>query len=83
MSFSGGIHLDGNLDMPGKIELTPATIAQITNGKAKVQGNIPFTLKLTGPAWSPTVQDLDIKPAVSQIVKEAGVSLIRSISNWR
>jgi AsmA protein len=76
MSFTGGIHLDGNLDLPGKIELTPATIAQITNGKAKVQGNIPFTLKLTGPAWSPTVQDLDLKPAVSQIVKEAGVSLI-------
>ena len=76
MSFTGGIRLDGNLDLPGKIELTPATISQITNGKAKVQGNIPFALRLTGPAWSPTVQDLDVKPAVSQIVKEAGVSLI-------
>ena len=76
MSFSGGIHLDGMLDLPGKIELTPATIAQITGGRVKVQQNIPFSVRLTGPAWSPQVQELDLKPAISQIVKEAGVSLL-------
>jgi AsmA protein len=76
MSFTGGINLEGTVDLPGKIELTPATISQITGGKVKVQGNIPFTVHLTGPAWSPQVQDLDLKPAVSQIVKEAGANLL-------
>ncbi|HEY2028004.1 MAG TPA: AsmA-like C-terminal region-containing protein [Myxococcales bacterium] len=76
MSFTGGIHLDGMLDLPGKIELTPATISQITGGKAKVQGNIPFSVHLTGPAWNPTVSDLDLKPAVTEIIKDAGASLI-------
>lgn len=76
MSFTGGIKLDGTLDLPGKIELTPATILQITAGKVKVAQNIPFSVRLTGPAWSPQVQDLDLKPAISQIVKEAGASLL-------
>jgi AsmA protein len=76
MSFTGGIRLDGMLDLPGKIELTPATIAQITGGKVKVQGNIPFSVRLTGPAWNPSVQDLDLKPAVAEIVKQAGANLI-------
>jgi AsmA protein len=76
MSFTGGIRLDGMMDLPGKIELTPATIAQITGGKAKVQGNIPFSVRLTGPAWNPTVSDLDLKPAVTEIIKDAGASLL-------
>jgi AsmA protein len=76
MSFTGGIRLDGMMDLPGKIELTPATIAQITNGKAKVQENIPFSVRVVGPAWNPTIQDLDLKPAVAQIIKEAGASLV-------
>ncbi len=76
MSFTGGIHLDGMLDLPGKIELTPATVSQITAGRVKVQQNIPFSVRLTGPAWSPQVQELDLKPAIAQIMKEAGASLL-------
>ena len=76
MSFTGGIHLDGMLDLPGKIELTPATLSQITGGRVKLQQNIPFSVRLTGPAWSPQVQELDLKPAISMIVKEAGASLL-------
>ena len=37
---------------------------------------IPVNLKLAGPAWSPSVTDLDLKPAVAQIVKEGGAALI-------
>ena len=37
---------------------------------------IPVNLKLIGPAWSPTISDLDLKPAVSQIVKEGGAALV-------
>jgi AsmA protein len=76
MSFTGGIRLDGAMDLPGKIELTPATISQITGGKAKVQNNIPFAVHLAGPAWNPSVENLDVKPAAMEIAKEAGTGLI-------
>ncbi|MGZ6143048.1 MAG: AsmA-like C-terminal region-containing protein, partial [Myxococcales bacterium] len=76
MTFSGGIHLDGMLDMPGTIALSPQTIAEITGGKAKPSQSIPVQVRLTGPAWSPSVTDLDLKPAVAQIVKEAGSAVV-------
>ncbi|MCA1829377.1 MAG: YdbH domain-containing protein [Myxococcales bacterium] len=76
MTFSGGIHVDGMLDMPGTISLAPQTIAAITGGKVKPSAPIPVNLKLIGPAWSPTLSDLDLKPAVNQIVKEAGSALV-------
>jgi AsmA protein len=68
--------MDGTLDLPGTVSLSPATIATITGGKVKPSNPIPVSLRLIGPAWSPTVADLDLKPAVSQIVKEGGAALI-------
>ena len=76
LSFSGGMRVDGTLDLPGTISLAPQTIAALTGGKVKPAQPIPVNLKLTGPAWSPTVTDLDLKPAVSQIVKEGGAALL-------
>ena len=76
LSFSGGMRVDGQLDLPGTVSLAPSTIAAITGGKVKPAQPIPVNLKLTGPAWSPTVTDLDLKPAVSQIVKEGGAALL-------
>ncbi|HTO96282.1 MAG TPA: AsmA family protein [Myxococcales bacterium] len=76
LSFTGGMRVDGTLDLPGTVSLSPATISAITGGKVKPQGPVPVSLKLVGPAWSPSVTDLDLKPAVSQIVKEAGSSLL-------
>ena len=76
MTFSGGMHLDGMLDMPGTISLSPSTISAITGGKVKPSAAIPVSVRLIGPAWSPSVSDLDLKPAVNQIVKEAGTALV-------
>ena len=53
-----------------------AQTVAITGGKVKPAQAIPVNLKLTGPAWSPSVSDLDLKPAVSQIVKEGGAALV-------
>ena len=75
LSFGGGVRVDGNLDLGGTVSLSPQTIAAITSGKVKPAGAIPVNLKLTGPAWSPSVTDLDLKPAVAQIVKEGGAAL--------
>src|SRR3954470_179493 len=76
MTFSGGMRVDGNLDLGGVVALSPATISAITGGKVKPAGAIPVNLKLVGPAWSPSVTDLDLKPAVNQIVKEGGAALV-------
>jgi AsmA protein len=79
MSFTGGIRLDGTLDLPGTIALTPATVSALTNGRVKPSGNIPVGLRLVGPAWNPQVADLDLKGAVSEIVKSAGSSLLGGV----
>ena len=76
MSFSGGMRLDGTLDLPGTVSLSPETISTLTGGKVKPPNAIPVTLKLVGPAWSPTVSDLDLKPAVNEIVKQGGAALV-------
>src|SRR5437868_4259576 len=59
LTFSGGMRVDGTLDLPGTVALAPATIAAITGGKVKPSQPIPVNLKLIGPAWSPTISDLD------------------------
>jgi len=76
MSFSGGMRMDGTLDLPGSVSLSPETISTITGGKVKPASAIPVTLKLVGPAWSPSVADLDLKPAVNEIVKQGGAALV-------
>jgi AsmA protein len=79
MSFTGGIRLDGTLDLPGTIALTPATVSALTNGRVKPSGNIPVGLRLVGPAWNPQVADLDLKGAVSEILKSAGSNLLGGV----
>ncbi len=76
MTFAGGMRLDGSLDLSGTVALAPAVISAITGGKVKPSNPVPVNLKLIGPAWSPSVSDLDLKPAVNQIVKEGGSALV-------
>src|SRR5262249_37294882 len=79
LSFTGGVRLDGTLDMPGVVALTPATVEQLTGGRVKLTTNVPVGLRLVGPATNPSVADLDVKDAVEAIVKSAGSSLVSGI----
>ncbi len=76
MSFTGGIRVDGNLDLPGTVSLSPQTVATLTQGKVRPKDPVPVKLRLTGPAWNPTVTDLDLKPAVEMIARQAGSALL-------
>ncbi|HUJ27648.1 MAG TPA: AsmA family protein [Myxococcales bacterium] len=76
VALLGGMRVDGDLALAGTVKLAPATVAAITSDKVKPAGPIPVSLELTGPAWSPSVTNLDLKPAVSQIVKEGGTALV-------
>jgi AsmA protein len=79
MSFSGGVRLDGTLDMPGTVSLTPAMVQQLTGGRVKLTTNVPVGLRLVGPATKPTVTDLDAKGAIESIAKAAGSSLVSGL----
>jgi AsmA protein len=79
MSFTGGARLDGTLDMPGTVSLTPALVQQITGGRVKLSTSVPVGLRLIGPASKPSVTDVDAKGAIEAIVKSAGSSLVSGV----
>ena len=79
MNFSGGVRLDGTLDMPGTVALTPAMVQQLTGGRVKLATNVPVGLRLVGAATNPSVTDIDAKGAIEAIVKSAGSSLVSGL----
>ena len=76
IELTGGFRLDGTLDMPATVALSPQTVATITGGKARPAAPIPVRFRLTGPAWGPSLSEMDLGPAVSAIVKEAGSAAV-------
>ena len=72
----GGIRLDGGLDLPVHVALAPATIAALTGGKVHPAAAIPVTLRVSGPAWSPTLAEISLEPAVKAILQQAGTSAL-------
>jgi AsmA protein len=71
VALEGGVRLDGTLEMPATIALSPALIAKLTGGRAKPQAPIPVAFRLTGPAWSPRIEGLSLDGAIQAIVKQA------------
>ncbi|BDG08751.1 DUF748 domain-containing protein [Anaeromyxobacter paludicola] len=76
LDVTGAFGLDGNLDMPATIQLAPATVASLTGGKVTPAAPLPVTFRLAGPAWSPSLADLQLRPAVEAIAKQAGSALV-------
>jgi AsmA protein len=77
LSSEGGlVRLDGTLDLPLTIALAPDTIASLTGGRARPSEPVPVALRVTGPAWSPHLSDLALRPAVAAIVKSAGAAAL-------
>jgi AsmA protein len=71
IEVTGGFRVDGTVDMPVTVALSPQTVASITGGKARPAGPVTVAFRLSGPAWSPSVSGMDLGPAVNAIVKEA------------
>ncbi len=78
VTLSGGTIglLDGALNLPGTVALSPATVATLTAGKAKVNAPVVIGLRLTGPATSPSVSDVQLGDAAATIGKAAAAGLI-------
>ncbi|HVE87273.1 MAG TPA: AsmA-like C-terminal region-containing protein, partial [Myxococcales bacterium] len=71
LSLQGGVHLDGELDLAGLLNLSPEAVSKITRGKVVPKEPFPLPLKITGPAWKPNVAIVDLKTPVAALVKLA------------
>lgn len=76
LKVEGGFELDGGLAMPTTLLLSPQAVSDLTGGKAKVTEPIPFSFKLVGKAWSPSLSGLDVMPAVKTIGAQLGVAAV-------
>lgn len=76
LKIEGGFELDGGLAMPTTLLLSPKAVSDLTGGKAKVTEPIPFSFKLVGKAWSPSLSELDVMPAVKVIGAQLGAAAI-------
>jgi AsmA protein len=79
ITLGGGVGLSGTLALAGTVALTPATIKTLTGGKVTPPEPIPVALSLSGPAWSPQISGLDVKPAALTVARLAGASTLRSL----
>ncbi len=68
--------MDGALDLPVTVALSPEAIATLTGGRARPGEPVPVALRVTGPAWDPHLGDLALQPAVAAIVKSAGAAAL-------
>jgi AsmA protein len=74
--IEGSFGLDGELDMPTTLTLSPGAVAELTAGRAKVDAPLPFSFKVVGKAWSPRLAGLDVKPAAKVIVEKLGAAAL-------
>ncbi|MGC3999221.1 MAG: AsmA-like C-terminal region-containing protein [Anaeromyxobacter sp.] len=70
IKLDGGVRLDGSLDMPATLALSPELISKITGGKAKVSSPVPVDFKLAGAAWSPRLDGLALDGAAKTIASD-------------
>ncbi len=79
LTLSGGFSVDGTLALKGGAELAPALLSKMTAGSITLDQPLPLSLKIGGPAWSPKVEGLDFKPAVTVLAKAAALSLAKQV----
>jgi AsmA protein len=76
LSLTGGVRLDGSLEMPGTVQLSPDLVVRLTGGRARPTSPIPVTFRLAGPAWKPSVTDVSVASAVQAILKDVAAGAI-------
>jgi AsmA protein len=76
LSAEGAFGFDGELDMPTTLALSPAAVADVTGGKARVDRPLPFAFKLEGKAWNPRITGLDVQPAVRTLAESVGLQAL-------
>jgi AsmA protein len=77
--LSGGVHLDGTLEMPATVALSPEVIARITGGRVKPGSPVPLSFRLSGPASSPRIEGLSVEGAAKALLGESAEGALGKI----
>jgi AsmA protein len=67
LEITGGFRLDGALEMPARLSISPEAVARLTGGRARPAGAVPVDFKLAGQAWSPRIEGLGLEAALKAI----------------
>jgi AsmA protein len=76
LELSGGMRLDGTLQMPATVALAPDLVAKITGGRVKPAAPIPLTFKLAGAASSPRIEGLSVDAAAKSLAGQAATGAL-------
>ena len=76
VELGGGVGLDGTLDMPATVALSPEAVARLTGDRVKPEAPVPVSFKLVGPASSPGIEGLNVDAAARSIVARAAKSAV-------
>lgn len=71
ISVDGGVRLDGTLDMPTTVALSPELVGRLTGGRARLKEPVPVGFRLSGAAWSPRLDGLALDGAARSIAQQA------------
>lgn len=76
VTLGGGVKLDGTLEMPATMGLSPELIARITGGRAKPKEPIPVSFRIAGPTVKPRLEGLSLDAAAKAIASEAAAGAV-------
>jgi AsmA protein len=76
LEVTGAVGLDGTLDLPGTLSLSPETVARLTLGKVRLAAPLPIAFTLAGPAWKPRLEKLGLDGAVKALAAQAAAGAL-------
>ena len=76
LQLEGAFGLDGTIDMPATLALSPEAVSALTLGRVRVTEPLPIGFRLGGPAWKPRVEGLVLDGAVKALVTAAATSAL-------
>jgi AsmA protein len=76
VKIEGGIGLDGSLQLPTTVALSPEVVSRITGGQVKPAEPVPLAFKLAGSCTSPKVEGLNVDPAAKALASQAATGAL-------
>jgi AsmA protein len=76
LSLEGTVGLDGTLDLPATLALTPEAVSALTLGKVRLDAPLPIGFRVTGPAWKPRLEAIQLDGAVKALAAQAAAQAL-------
>jgi hypothetical protein len=76
MKIDGTAGLDNRLDFTSVLQLSPATVSKMTNGKVKPKSDIPLPFRIGGTWDAPKVTGFDVGALLKAIVGDQAAAIV-------